>query len=499
MNRSLVYLFLIGTFLAIIFPFANVQAQDIWEPNDTLAEARLLGVPPGFNGSDPGTYAIMEPDGTDWFRLPALSFAAKWVSVWVEGVTETYGSEDFDLRLELFRGDLGTSLTSSDNLGNGSFMPGLAGIPVITDVSAVFEITGFDPFDEGTYRVHTLTNLASSGGEVRDVMEVEPNDSAVTANVFADGVNISGRLDSVADEDWFQVDMGVNEDSDLLVAMRNDTGVDIKLEGYNPTGVVPLSGTVFDGRNGLDDFLVIPHGRHPNPVKLFKVTTTNGTGNYQLFFGFGVPNTVLCENASLTITDHDPLGIESTLNFPPEAIIGDLDVRVRLSHPDTGELTIELIHEDTGSLAILYQGACPGNTDLHLTFDDEFPFGISCPIGAGDRIVPATPSDALAYFDGENIHGDWTLRVIDNTPGNVGTLLSWCLELTEPRAELPICSATTDLNADSVTDAKDLLEAIRQFQGLGTLGSGSADLNCDGSLTEEDLFILQMAWKSMTP
>ncbi|MCA9450838.1 MAG: proprotein convertase P-domain-containing protein, partial [Candidatus Omnitrophica bacterium] len=235
------------------------------------------------------------------------------------------------------------------------------------------------------------------------------------------------------DEDWFQVDMGPSTYEDLLVAMRNDTGVDIKLEVFDPTGTFPLASTPFDGRNGLDDFVVVPHGKHFSPTKLFRVTTTNGTGNYQLFFGYGVPNTVLCKNSNLAIPDNDPAGAESTQNIGQSGIIGDLDVRVRLTHPDTGELTIELEHVDTGSMAVLYQGACPGNIDMHLTFDDEDPFGISCPLGAGDRLTPAT-TDALSVFDGENVNGDWTLRVIDATAGNVGTIDDWCLELTQPQA-----------------------------------------------------------------
>lgn len=102
------------------------------------------------------------------------------------------------------------------------------------------------------------------------------------------------------------------------------------------------------------------------------------------------------------IPDADPAGVTSTIEVAGLASVPiDIRVWIDLDHPDPQSLTYTLI-DPNGATATL---SAPGEGNMvdilwrNITSDDE-------------------------------IHGGWSLQVVDTAQGDVGTLLGWSLYLT---------------------------------------------------------------------
>jgi hypothetical protein len=110
-------------------------------------------------------------------------------------------------------------------------------------------------------------------------------------------------------------------------------------------------------------------------------------------------------------------------------------------HAYVGDLWIQLEHVDTGTTVRLIDrpGRPPGpgcsGDDIDATLDDEAgaPAENEC-VTPGPVAIQGsfTPRQALSRFDGEDLSGDWQIRVSDRRRGNRGTLREWCLVPSTP-------------------------------------------------------------------
>ena len=136
--------------------------------------------------------------------------------------------------------------------------------------------------------------------------------------------------------------------------------------------------------------------------------------------------------------------------------VKDVDVSVRITHPDTSDLRIFLIAPNGGTVGLAFDnnGGGPGQdtgygsgpadcTGLPTTFTDEtFNFlsngdEVNEP---GEIIAPWAGSVApqglpapLNIVDGGRARGTWTLRIQDLTSGDVGTLNCFRLRIQPER------------------------------------------------------------------
>jgi len=102
------------------------------------------------------------------------------------------------------------------------------------------------------------------------------------------------------------------------------------------------------------------------------------------------------------IPDADPNGVTSTIEVSGLASVPiDIRVWIDLDHPDPQSLTYTLI-DPNGATATL---SAPGEGNV------------------ADILWRNITSD-------DNIHGTWSLQVVDTATGDVGTLLGWSLYLT---------------------------------------------------------------------
>ena len=112
---------------------------------------------------------------------------------------------------------------------------------------------------------------------------------------------------------------------------------------------------------------------------------------------------------ALAIPDADPRGAQSAIAIQDGGKLGDIEVDIALRHSYRGDLLIELV-APSGRGVVLHNRAGGAADDLRATFDQS-----------------TTP--ALAALLGEEIRGEWLLRVRDLAAMDSGTLESWTLRL----------------------------------------------------------------------
>jgi hypothetical protein len=145
---------------------------------------------------------------------------------------------------------------------------------------------------------------------------------------------------------------------------------------------------------------------------------------------------VLCSTPNLPIPDQNGAGVRDVIAVATPGMLVDVDVSLRIEHSRIGDLWIVLTHLDTGTSVRLIDrparppGAGCSGDDIDATLDDEAAAAAEdeCvtpgPVSISGRF---SPHRALSAFDGEDLAGDWELRVSDRRRSNMGTFVEWCL------------------------------------------------------------------------
>jgi hypothetical protein len=150
---------------------------------------------------------------------------------------------------------------------------------------------------------------------------------------------------------------------------------------------------------------------------------------------------ILCSTPNLAIPDRNSQGVTDVIKVPTSGSLVDLDVSVLVEHSFVGDLRVELRHLDTGTTAniIARPGRPPGagcaGDDCDATLDDEAASTVEreC-VTPGPVAIQGNfrPNQVLSRFDGEDMFGDWQLRVSDRARANTGTFVEWCLIPSTP-------------------------------------------------------------------
>jgi subtilisin-like proprotein convertase family protein len=129
------------------------------------------------------------------------------------------------------------------------------------------------------------------------------------------------------------------------------------------------------------------------------------------------------------IPDGPGWGAVSTIEVPvvPSGTIVAVDVDIQVTHPDAGELMVALTAPD-GSAVTLHDHTAAGTAGL---------------IGNWESTLAVDGPGSLADLVGSTNKGTWTLTVVDNIPGNTGTLDSWGLNFTLTHYPTDVPAATT--------------------------------------------------------
>jgi len=134
---------------------------------------------------------------------------------------------------------------------------------------------------------------------------------------------------------------------------------------------------------------------------------------------------------------------DAIITINDDAIIHDLNLSIDLTHDNLIDLQLAL-QSPAGTTVLLSTWGNPRLLDFtgrrNLLFDDQAQLSIEDAVYGFDG--PYRGVEPLASFTGQNLSGQWTLRICDALAGDSGQLHS--IELTfetpEPAAVLLLCA-----------------------------------------------------------
>ena len=166
--------------------------------------------------------------------------------------------------------------------------------------------------------------------------------------------------------------------------------------------------------------------------------------------GVSAPPGATMPSATLTYTNASPVAIPdgvdvttcvskpgapaiSTITIGDSGIIKDVSVSLDIKHSWVGDLVVELV-SPSGTIVVLVnrpgsesnQTCGYSSEDIRTVLDDESGGG---PVENADPPTGPSyiPEQPLSAFDGEDLAGEWVLRVYDHAGSDTGTLYSWSL------------------------------------------------------------------------
>ena len=148
---------------------------------------------------------------------------------------------------------------------------------------------------------------------------------------------------------------------------------------------------------------------------------------------------------NLAIPDGDENGIWAGISVSDSFVISDVSVTLDIEHGWIGDLGIALVDPSGDFIWLIDDPTCMNANELaagnRYTFTDNAAGFL--PVGTHlDYItIPGSsyrPDDAkedpitifASSFAGDNSQGDWQLYLVDVSPADDGTLISWELDLT---------------------------------------------------------------------
>lgn len=188
-------------------------------------------------------------------------------------------------------------------------------------------------------------------------------------------------------------------------------------------------------------------------------------------------------------------GVRDTITidgFGPTFLLTDLDVAVRINHPNMAEIDV-FLEGPNGVEIDLWEDDCSGGQNADVVLDDDFEFDDESDPSIDDNcesnLVPTLYGfyqtedfgGELEDFDLISPNGSWVLRVRDDSnEDNVGTLVQWCLlpdpvdaNCTRPDTLIANYLDLDGVLADSCEAINEELQLQVEIQG----GSGNANYN----------------------
>jgi subtilisin-like proprotein convertase family protein len=238
----------------------------------------------------------------------------------------------------------------------------------------------------------------------------EPGDTvAVTENVVSfDDMNmvlggVSGTLTSASAD--VTIPSASSPYADLVVGWPtpNTNAYSVKLSNSMECGVnVPLTLSLTTSAGSGDITFGMPTGR---------------AGAWASADSAEVPR---------EIPDSYPNGVSSSLGVGGSSRVKGLRVRIgQLTHTYDGDLTITPIAPDGRSVKLVDRKGGNGDNFTNTVFDDN---GASINSGAPPYTGSYRPAEPLSSLDGAPLNGTWTLKVVDNSSGEIGTIDAWGID-----------------------------------------------------------------------
>lgn len=232
-----------------------------------------------------------------------------------------------------------------------------------------------------------------------------------------------------------------------------------------------------------------------------------GTVTFNFTVGALNPLSVTANYSSggIAVPIPDVATTEASIIVPDAGVVSDVDVRLRLNHTFDGDLDIFLVGPDGTTIELSTDNGGSGQnfgsgatdcTGTFTVFDDSA--GSSITTGTAPFAGSFQPEQPLSAFNGKASNGTWTLRIIDDAGGDVGTLFCWELKISRQAFVCCGVAGTPAIVADGSTltaegcspanGAVDPDETVTMSLFLNNAGSGNttnlvATLQATGGVT----------------
>jgi subtilisin family serine protease/subtilisin-like proprotein convertase family protein len=301
----------------------------------------------------------------------------------------------------------------------------------------------------GSNEIYSFRVVASAGDN-------EPNDTLVTATSAAfdssgrsnySGVTIGNGLFPSLDVDLYRIDLargGQITAETFAQRLASPSPLDTYLRLFDASGNEIASNDQYNGRDSYIDFFVATGGTYYVGVSGFGNADYNpriaGSGRAQSTGGYDLTMTVTLSaddrlTAPSTITTPKalpPAGTQGTLTdtiiVADSRLILDVNIRFDISHTFDSDLRISLISPNGTEILLVNRRGSAGDNFTNTALDDEGSNLVSSGVAPFTGVF--RPENSLSGFDGVSAAGAWTLRIVDTTAINSGTLNSWSMDFT---------------------------------------------------------------------
>jgi len=371
------------------------------------------------------------------------------------------GKYQFTLQAANFKDLTGNFLNG--NLSGGSAqvqafeVVGAAGENEPNDTLGTATRVSFNASGQATFTGVTLGNGAFAGLDV-DIYRVDlTGPGQLTAEIFAKRLSGGSSLDS-----WVRV---FNSRAEQIAFNDNFYGNDSYVDVFVNTGGAYFIAVSGYGNNNFNP-LVAGSGTSQSNGE-YNITITNIRSASDQLIGNSTSPPKAIPPAGTQGTTSDSILITDA------RLILDLNVRINITHTFDSDLRISLIAPDNTEILLVNRRGADGDNFTATLLDDEALVAISA--GTAPFAGSYRPDAPLAGFDGKSAAGLWTLRIVDTTANNVGTLNSWSLEFT----------LANDIFGPF--ESNDTIPTAKSLQGIN--GTGSATVNAfigDGGFGQRD-------------
>lgn len=180
------------------------------------------------------------------------------------------------------------------------------------------------------------------------------------------------------------------------------------------------------------------------------------------------------------IPDSNPTGISAVLNVadvhvPTGASNFRIEIQnLNITHPFNGDLDIFLIDPDGNQITLSTDNGGGGDNYTAVTLSDLSPNTL--PEGVVNLTGTFHPEQSFASLLSGAVNGNWTLKIVDDTAADVGTLQSFTLAFLWD--DTGVVAGTL---LDDTLNGSDLGETIFGFSGKDTIsGLDGADILVGG-------------------
>ncbi|MCF6213752.1 MAG: M12 family metallo-peptidase [Flavobacteriaceae bacterium] len=156
-----------------------------------------------------------------------------------------------------------------------------------------------------------------------------------------------------------------------------------------------------------------------------------GTGNFSSTSVFvtyqQVCNTTSYSGTPIAIPDNSTIGASSTLSIPDNVVITDINIGVNITHAWIGDVKLNVTSPANKTVQLLASAFCaPPN--MNVVFDDSGTNAV-CNVSAPGYSGITKPAETLSVFNGDNAQGNWVLFAEDQGANDIGSIISWNVEV----------------------------------------------------------------------